>query len=668
MSEHDETHSNLAGTGEFFADVLEQRIKRRDFLRFGASGAAWAALPASIAVLSGCNGSGNSPDPTAPLPTPTPVPQGKLTFQAVPVGTGDAIVVPPGYTARVLFPWGDPVTNGPSFKQDASNTAAEQATQAGMHHDGIWFFPLPYGAVNESRFGLLVMNHEYVEPAILHRDGGATENAAGYTLEKTQKEMAAHGVSVVEVARINGTWTVVRPSPYARRITADTPMTLAGPAAMHPLMRTSSDPNGVEVRGTINNCGSGYTPWGTFLTCEENFSGYFDYAAGSTPPNKDKLDRYGFTNVGAQGYRWARNVDRFDINKEPNEPNRFGWMVEIDPYDPTSKPVKRTALGRFAHESAQVFVGANRRVAVYSGDDARFEYLYKFVAATTFVEGNAAANRSLLDTGTLYAARFNADGTGSWLPLVFGQGPLTPANGFADQASVLIFARNAADAVGATKMDRPEWIAQDPETKALYLTLTNNTRRTAQQIDASNPRANNLFGHIMRWREAGSDPAATTFSWDIFALAGDPNNADASLKGNIRGDIYASPDGLWMDSRRQLWIQTDISDSDQRAGAYAPFGNNMMCAADPDTGQTKRFLTGPVGCEVTGVVNTPDNLTMFVNIQHPGDVPRDLTNAGVRLTSANPKAASSWPDGPNGGRPRSATIVITKDDGGPIGA
>lgn len=659
----------LGAADDTFDAILARRYARRDVLRGAIAGSTLAALPA--ALLAGCGGDSNSPDvsPTPQTPTPQTPPPGKLAFTSIPVATSDTVTVPPGYTARVLYAWGDPVSNGPQFKQDASNTAEEQALQAGMHHDGIWFFPLPLGNVQESRRGLLAMNHEYTDTTLLHTDGGYAANAAGYTRAKANKEIASHGVSIVEVEiGSNGQWSVVRPSQFGRRITGDSPIAISGPAAGHALLRTSTDASGREARGTVNNCGMGVTPWGTYLTCEENFAGYFDYAAASTPANKPRLDRYGFTPVGAQGYRWATQVDRFDINKEPNEPNRFGWVVEIDPYDPASKPVKRTAIGRFAHEGAWVVTGADNKVVVYSGDDSRFEYLYKFVATNKFVPGNREANRNLLDDGILYVAKFNADGSGSWLPLVYGQGPLTAANGFNDQGEVLIFARAAADAVGATKMDRPEWITHDPLDRTMYLTLTNNTARTAAQVDASNPRAANLFGHIMRWRETGNDPSAPTFRWDIFALAGNPDNTDPNKRGNINGAMYGSPDGLWMDSRRQLWIQTDVSDSDQRAGDYAPFGNNMMVAADPDTGATKRFLTGPVGCEVTGITSTPDLRTFFVNIQHPGDVPRDLRNAGVTLTPANPKAASSWPDGPNGGRPRSATVVITKDDGGVIGS
>ena len=593
----------------------------------------------------------------------TPGPAGAAAKPATPgfvpvaPSKADAIVVPEGYEAYVLYAWGDPVSDGPAFRQDASNTAADQAGQAGMHHDALHYFAMVEGSALSSTHGLLVVNHEYTDDGLLHADGMRT-----WTAEKVAKSQAAHGVSVVEARVVGGRWTIVRPSRYARRVTGTTPIRVSGPAAGDAAMRTRDDASGLAVLGTINNCAHGVTPWGTYLACEENFNGYFVNASGSLPPEHR---RYGITAKGF-GYRWHEFDERFDAAKHPNEPNRFGWVVEVDPWDPRSTPVKRTALGRFKHEGATVALAADGRVVVYMGDDERFEYVYKFVSSGRYRPGEREANRALLDEGVLHVARFDADGTGRWLPLVHGQGPLTAANGFASQADVLIRARSAGDALGATKMDRPEWIAVSPQGNDVYCTMTNNSQRGAKDrpgVDAANPRAANVFGHVVRWREAGGDPGSIVpFRWDIFARCGDPAHADAGKRGDVRGDAYGSPDGLWFDPRGLLWIQTDVSTSTLNKGDYANLGNNMMLAADVATGETRRFLVGPAGCEVTGVVMTPDLTTMFVDIQHPGESPSE------RADPDRPKAISSWPDGPSGGRPRSATIVVRRRDGGIVGS
>jgi len=489
---------------------------------------------------------------------------------------------------------------------------------------------------------------------LLHADGMSTWSA-----EKVRKSQAAHGVSVIEVEKRGGNWAVVRPSNYARRVTASTPIRISGPAAGHAAMRTAADPAGIEVLGTFNNCANGYTPWGTYLTCEENFNGYF-VNAGKIPPEQQ---RYGVSARGA-GYRWHEFDARFDAAAHPNEPNRFGWVVEIDPFDPKSVPVKRTALGRVKHEGAAMTLTADDRVVLYMGDDQQFEYIYKFVSRDAYNRKDRAANRDLLDHGTLYVARFNADGAGEWLELTHGKNGLNADRGFASQADVLIKTRQAGDVVGATKMDRPEWTAVNPKDRSVYCTLTNNSQRGAKDqpgVDAANPRANNTFGHIIRWREAGDTAAATTFRWDIFVMAGDPLLTDANKHGNIRGDVFGSPDGLWFDLAGRLWIQTDVSTSVLNRGDYAAVGNNQMLCADIASGRISRFLTGPKGCEITGIAETPDGTTMFINIQHPGET------ASERNDPATPMAVSSWPDGAAGGRPRAATVVIRKDNGGVIG-
>ncbi|MEQ1659727.1 MAG: PhoX family phosphatase, partial [Hylemonella sp.] len=465
-------------------------------------------------------------------------------------------------------------------------------------------------------------------------------------------------VSIIEVEQRNDQWALVNPSPWARRITASTPMTVGGPAAGHALMQTAADPSGRRVLGTLNNCGSGITPWGTYLTCEENFINYFN--GGDMPSEHEK--RWGLKKGGAGGYRWHEHDARFDATKNPNEPNRFGWVVEIDPSNPSSTPVKRTALGRAAHEGATVAVTQDGRAVVYMGEDARFEYIYKFVSRDRIQPGGARANATLLDHGTLYVAKFNADGGGQWLPLTHGQGPLTAVNGFADQGEVLIKSRQASDQLGATKMDRPEWIDVD-KNGWVYCTLTNNSNRAVGKnpgLDATNPRANNSMGNIIRWKDDG-DFHGTTLKWNHFVLAGDPANTRAEARGNVKGDMFACPDGLWTDARGVLWIQTDMSTSAMGKGDLARLGNNMMLAADPATGEIRRFLTGPRGCEITGATGTPDGRTMFINIQHPGESPSE------RSDPAEPGKLSNWPSGKAGSRPRSATVVIRKRDGGLIG-
>ncbi len=612
---------------------------------------------AASIVLGGLPLAGCASAPSARLADTTPAKPG---FRSVPVSRADTLVVADGYEAQVLYAWGDPVSAGPVFKQDASNTVEEQALQAGMHHDGLHYFPMVATAADgqleaSSAHGLLVVNHEYTDDGLLHPDGMRT-----WTEAKVRKSQAAHGVSVIEIRRVDGRWIIVRPSRFARRITAATPIAISGPAARDPALRTADDASGRIVLGTINNCAHGVTPWGTYLTCEENFNGYFVNASGAIPAEQR---RYGITEKGA-GYRWHEHDPRFDAARHPNEPNRFGWIVEIDPWDPRSTAVKRTALGRCKHEGATVTLAADNRVVVYMGDDERFEYIYKFVSAARYVPGERAANRNLLDDGTLYVARFDADGSGTWLPLVFGQGTLTSANGFRGQADVLIRARAAADAVGATKMDRPEWIAVSPLSRDAFVTLTNNSQRGGKDrpgVDAANPRTDNVFGHIVRWTERGRDPASVEFRWDIFAQCGDPSLVDAGKRGSICGDAFGSPDGLWIDPRGLLWIETDVSTSTLNQNDYANLGNNMMLAADVTSGETRRFLVGPAGCEITGVIMTPDMRSMFLNIQHPGET------ASERSDPDRPKAVSSWPGGPAGGRPRSATVVITKHDGGIIG-
>jgi uncharacterized protein len=615
---------------------------RRVLLR-GGLGATVGGLLAPLAgvssVLAGCASAGGGSGPL-------------LGFKSVAVSTADTVTVPEGYSVQVIAAWGEPVGlsgTSPAFKVDASNSAADQEAQMGMHHDGIHYF-----AQNGSMSGLLVMNHEYADDGLLHPDGMKT-----WTAQKVRKSQAALGVSVIEVEQNDGRWQIVNPSPWARRFTVATPMTFGGPAAGSALLRTAADPKGTRVLGTLNNCASGITPWGTYLTCEENFIFYFK---GPDAPNAHET-RWGLRKGDPVGYRWAEFDERFDAAKHPNEPNRFGWVVEIDPFNPSMTPVKRTALGRAAHEGATVGTTRDGRAVVYMGEDARFEYITKFVSRDRIKPGGYAPNAELLDHGTLYVARFDADGKGRWIPLVHGQGPLTAANGFGDQGEVLVKTRQASDLLGATKMDRPEWIAIEKD-GWVYCTLTNNSNRGGDKqpgVDAANPRANNTMGHIIRWKDDGDFDGAT-FTWNHFVLAGDPANERAEAKGNVRGDAFGCPDGLWVDGRGVLWIQTDMSTSAMGKGDLARLGNNAMLAADPRTGEVRRFLVGPAGCEITGATGTPDGRTMFVNIQHPGESPTE------RSDPDNPRKISNWPDQNPAGRPRSATVVIRKNDGGVIGS
>ncbi|WP_433332918.1 PhoX family protein [Spirillospora sp. CA-294931] len=622
-SDPDDISSNPS-PNEALADVLS----RRSLLKGGTVVAAAGFLTTSMA---------GSPAQAASARSK---PKALLGFKAVPASPADALTVPEGYSAQVLIPWGTPLSDsGPSWKKDASNSAAEQAQQVGMHHDGMSFFP--YGNTS----GLLAVNHEYSDTTLLYTDGDAV-----MTKEKVDKALAAHGVTIVRVRHKRGKW-IRQDSRYNRRITGSTPVTFSGPVGpTHPALKA----NGPAL-GTLNNCSNGQTPWGTYLTCEENWNGYLGTESATWTPNAEEK-RYGIAKAGF-GYKWHTADPRFDIAVNPKEVNRFGWVVEIDPFRPGSTPVKRTALGRTKHEGATV-VESQGRVVVYMGDDQDSEYVYKFVGDASWRK-LIRRGQSPLDHGTLYVAKFNDDGTGTWLPLVFGKGPLTTANGWTDQADVLLRTRTAADAVGATKLDRPEWVAVHPDTNDVYLTLTNGKGNGG----TVNPRTPNPYGHIVRWREKHGDHTATTFAWDVFVLSGDPAY-DPKVKLGP-DNIHGSPDGIGFDESGRLWIQTDISNSSQNLASkgYDHIGNNQMLAADPKTGEIRRFLVGPRGCEITGLAFTPDQRTMFVNVQHPGET----TTAWGTPTPANPRAVSNWPDFDPQGRARSATVVITKNDGGKIG-
>jgi secreted PhoX family phosphatase len=630
-------------TGPHLDEVL-RRISRRRFLGGTVVAAATGFLGGSrLAALVGG-------DVTADQAA-----AGRLTFKEVPPSSADTFVVPDGYTWAPLAPWGTPLLPGaPPFAEDASNTAADQARQVGFNHDGMHYFPLgPDG----NTFGLLVVNHEYTDASQIYSAAQGrviTPDAAGR--EKVAKALAAHGVSVIAIRRgPDGTWDVVRDDLRNRRITGTTPMAFAGPVrADHPLLQSSITPSPI---GTLNNCAHGVTPWGTYLTCEENFNLTFGTDDPEWIKTRSALQaRYGVTAEGGL-YDWHKADPRFDVAKNPNELNRFGWVVEIDPFDPTSVPVKRTTLGRVKHECATC-TESRGRVVVYSGDDQNGDYVYKFVGSASWRE-QRAAGLSPLDNGTLHVGRFGADGSGEWLPLVHGTGPLTPANGWIDQADVLIRTRMAADALGATRLHRPEWVTVHPQTGEVFLTLTNGSGNSAPVNAGRDP---NPYGHILRWTE--SPTSDVSFQWEVFLLAGDPQ-----YDPRVPADqpLFGSPDGLWVDPDGILWIQTDVSNTSQNRGdrEHERLGNNAMLAADPATREVKRFLTGPRGCEISGVIMTPDRRTMFVNVQHPGEsTTRWDVEFGVP-SPARPSTVSSWP---YGRRARPTTVVIRRVDGQRIGS
>jgi uncharacterized protein len=657
----DDGVSNASGN-ETFEQVVAARMSRRSFLGGGLAATAALGGIGSLLKAAPALAHGNKP---------------LLDFTGIGVSSADTVVVPEGYTAKVLIAWGDPVSSGPEFKQDASNTAADQAKQWGMHNDGVVYFP-----IDGSRRGLLVQNHEYADDGLLFKDG-----IANWTAEKTNKSLNAHGVGIIEITKGRGRhgddddrrgnghghghgdeWRVVRPSKYARRITGQTPIKIGGPAAGDVRLRTSADPTGTLVLGTLNNCAMGFTPWGTYLTCEENFNGFFL----KTLANRTTVElRYGIAPFNT-GLRLGTTHPRFNADIEPNEPNRFGWVVEIDPFKPGSTPVKRTALGRLKHEGAWVQETKDGKVVVYMGDDERNEYIYRYISNLPWRRARRKGINPL-DDGILYVAKFKADGTGDWLELT----PQNPNLANWSLNDILINTRGAADTAGATMMDRPEWIDTFPETLTTIGTLTNNNRRGTNPassnnpngstpagsarppVDAANPRVNNVYGHILTWTY-DEDFDEPDFTWDFFALGGDP--AIPTHGSTIVGDKYGSPDGLYVAPSGRLWIETDVSTATIGAGDYAGFGNNQMLCADPSTRETRRFLVGPTQCEITGVFATPDETALFVGIQHPGETPDDAPN-----DPANPKRFSSWPDGGAGGRPRSACLVITRDDGGPVG-
>ena len=602
-----------------FEELSASAMSRRGFLGAGAAAGLTAFVLGTTALT-------------------RPAAASRFGFKAVPTSTADTVTVPEGFEWQALISWGDPLwSDAPAFDHKTRGTAASQARAFGDNTDGMALF-------TDGDRAVLAVNNEYINPSHIwgNRADGKPANA-----DDVRKGMAAHGVSVFEIEETANGWQVVLDSPYNRRITAETPMELTGPVRGHDLARTDADPEGVQALGTWNNCGNGRTPWGTYLTCEENFHSYF--TASDKSAITPELKRYG-VKAEDRGYGWSTVDDRFDVARNPNEPNRFGYIVEIDPLDASATPKKRTALGRFKHENAEVVIANNGQVVVYMGDDERGEFLYKFVSSGKYVLGGD--NADLLADGKLYAAKFHDDGTGEWLEL----SPQT--TGMASQADVCVHTRQAASAVGATTMDRPEWVSSHPRRAEVCCALTNNKNRAvktnaggdATPVGGPNPRPKNKYGQIVRWRPAGEDHAARGFTWDLFVTAGNPtvhSDANAGSSNVNAQNMFNSPDGLAFDTTGLLWIQTDGNYSN--AKDFAGMGNNQMLVGDPDTGEIRRFMTGPNECEITGITWSADRRTLFVGIQHPGE-----------------KGNSHFPEGGNA-VPRSTIVTVKRSDGGLIG-
>jgi secreted PhoX family phosphatase len=624
-----------------FREIASARLSRRGMLQGTLATAAVGVLGSTLTRAVAVAQSGST-----------------LTFTEVAPGPKPDHAVAPGYTAQVLIRWGDKVLpSAPEFNV-RQQSAPAQAEQFGYNCDFIAYAPLPAGS-NTSDHGLLWVNHEYTELHMMFPGLDAKTMVETASKEMVDIELAAHGGSIIEVRKTSGTWQVVQGSRYARRLhPMSTEMRLSGPAAGHSRMKTTADPTGTVVIGMLNNCAGGWTPWGTVLSAEENFNGYFggDFTKTAEATN---YKRYGL--APKPRYAFSRFHDRFNVEKEPNEANRFGWIVEIDPYDPTSMPVKRTALGRFKHEAGQVWVNPNGTVTVYSGDDENNDYVYKFVSRGRYNPTDRTANRNLLDDGTLYVAQFHDDGTVKWLPLVFGQGPLTPANGFQSQADVLIETRRAADLLKATPMDRPEDIETNPVTGRTYVILTNNTRRKPEEVTKANPRPANEYGHIIELILPGdgkmSDHTVLEHRWEMFLLAGPIDKGGKYGAGISAAGWTACPDGMVFDSKGRLWIASDQGSAQSRFG----IGDGIWACdtTGPGRATTRFFYRTPTGGEMAGPCFTPDDKTLFVSVQHP---------AADDPGSTFDKPSTRWPDFKDDMPPRPSVVAITKNDGGDIGS
>ena len=640
-SENQTSNPRIAEGVRTISDLIETRLNRRGFLGgLAASGGVLATGCATPAIAE--SGVVTDPQPQASA----------FAFDEIMRGMDETHHVPAGYKTDLVLRWGDPLFDDSPAFDPMAQTEASQLKQFGYNNDYLGFVPLEDGPGGEQR-GLLCVNHEYVS-SLLMQPGVAATYPASMTRERCLTEMAGHGGSVVELMLGAEGWAPVIGSPFNRRITAHTtPMELTGPAAGSDRLKTSEDPDGRIVAGTMNNCAGGITPWGTWLMAEENFNGNF---LGTLPEDHPEAANHKRFGVPGGWYQWGRHIDRYNVAKEPNEPNRFGWVVEVDPSDPTSTPKKRTALGRFKHEGAESVIAPNGRVVVYMGDDQRFDYVYKYVSDGRYDPETPDSNRALLDEGTLYVARFDEDGYVEWMPLIFGEGLLTPENGFESQADVLISTRLAADLLGATPMDRPEDVEPVAATGKVWVMLTNNNRRTEDEIDAANPRADNQFGHIIEITEPDGDFTATQSRWEILVRCGDPSVAEIGATFNpLTSDQgwFGSPDNCAVDPSGRLWVATDGNDNTGAAdGVWA------METKGERRGTGKAFFRTPTGAELCGPRFTEDGATLFVSVQHPGD--------GDGATFETP--ATRWPDFDDNTPPRPSVVAIRKTDGGVIGS
>lgn len=646
------TNPNL---GKTIGDIINLRYDRRDVLRGALGVSAAAALFGTSALTAADQAKAAS--------------GGSYNFTELKSGIDETHHIADGYNADVLLRWGDKIfADSPEF--DPTNQTPEtQLRQFGYNNDYVGFVPL-----NEAGDrGILCVNHEYTNEEVMFPKIGRQDKKdfADMTKDLIDIEMAAHGGTVVEIAKsADGKWAPVLDSKYNRRVTASTTeMTLDGPAAGTDRLKTSQDSAGTKVFGTMNNCAGGITAWGTYLMAEENFHGYFwtdkkdsDGKPILEGPEAKSMKRYG---VPGGWYNWGQHHDRFNIDKEPNESNRFGYIVEVDPMDPNSLPVKHTALGRFRHEGAESIVNSDGRVVVYSGDDNRFDYLYKFVSAGTYNADDRAANLKLLSEGTLYVAKFNEDGSVDWMPLVHGEGPLTAENGFNSQADISIDTRLAADLLEATPMDRPEDV-QPAADGRVYVMLTNNTKRKPGDENVANPRADNSFGHIIEITETGGDLTSTKSTWEILVKCGDPKVAEVGAEWHpeqSEAGWFGSPDNCAIDAEGRLWVSTDQGRSWAKTGK-----SDGLYAVERDgelRGKSKLFFRTPIGGELCGPYFTADQETLFLAVQHPGtDGTKDFPGFERNSTFEDP--ATRWPDFAKGMPPRPSVVVVTKKGGGKI--
>lgn len=645
LREEEENVGRNMSNNQTMGDIINRRFSRRTFMQGTLAVSAIASTISPLALITADEARAEA--------------MSAFNFTEIEAGSDEMHYVAPGYDVNVLLRWGDKVfADAPEF-DPLAQSAATQSRQFGYNNDYVGFIPIDGSADH----GLLVVNHEYTNAELMFpnwatvgkdADGKDAVLMGEFTKELVDIEMAAHGGTVIEIKRdAAGKWAPVLDGKMNRRITLDTEMVLTGPVAGHPRVKTSADPLGAKVFGTMNNCAGGVTPWGTWLMAEENFHGYFLGKLPDGHAEEANFKRYG---VPAASYNWGKFHDRFDVTKEVNEPNRFGWVVEVNVMDPTSVPKKRTALGRMKHEGAESVVNKDGRVVFYCGDDERFDYVYKFVTTGKFDAVNMAANIDLLDDGILYVARFNDDGVVDWLPLTHGMNGLTAENGFADQASVLIETRRAGDTLGATKMDRPEDVQPNPKTGKVYCMLTNNTKRKSGDENTANPRAENAFGHIIEITETDGDFASTKSKWDVLLKCGDPTVAEVGASfstATTKNGWFGMPDNCAIDADGRLWVSTD--------------GNNMKATGRTDglwavdtegemRGTSKLFFRVPAGAEMCGPTFNSSSDTLFLAVQHPGD-------EGLATYE---KPATKWPDFKENLPVRPSVVVVTKQGGGKI--